>query len=100
MGSHWHDNRTPVMRPPGPLVLGAAPSVLQRPRQIGDRNRLTTFCKPSSRTTLNGEQPYPFGTYFSPRDVMSRHRGAKHRRRYEPWAVSACAILGATFCIR
>ena len=25
---------------------------------------------------------HTLGTYFSP-DVMSRHRGAKHRRRYE-----------------
>lgn len=26
---------------------------------------------------------HTLGTYFSPEDVMSRHRGAKHRRRYE-----------------
>ena len=38
--------------------------------------------KPSSRTTLNGEQPYPWDR-LQPQDVMSRHRGAKHHRRYE-----------------
>ena len=29
-----------------------------------------------------GEQPYPWDL-LQPQDVMSRHRGAKHRRRYE-----------------
>src|SRR3546814_873296 len=38
--------------------------------------------KPSSRTSLNGEQPYPWDR-LQPQDEMSRHRGAKHRRRYE-----------------
>ncbi|KAF1858519.1 hypothetical protein Lal_00015036 [Lupinus albus] len=38
--------------------------------------------KPSSRTTLNGEQPYPWDR-LQPQDVMSRHRGAKLPRRYE-----------------
>ena len=65
----------------GPLVLGAALSILQRPRQIGDRT-VSRRSKPSSRTTLNGEQPYPWDL-LQPQDVMSRHRGAKHRRRYE-----------------
>ncbi len=33
---HWHDNpNTSDASTPVPLVLGAAPSVLQRPRQIG-----------------------------------------------------------------
>ena len=52
-----------------------------RPRQIGDRT-VSRRSKPSSRTTLNGEQPYPWDL-LQPQDVMSRHRGAKHRRRYE-----------------
>ena len=38
--------------------------------------------EPSSRTTLNGEQPYPWDL-LQPQDVMSRHRGAKPPRRYE-----------------
>ncbi len=37
--------------------------------------------EPSSRITLNGEQPYPW-ELLHPRDVMSRHRGAELRRRY------------------
>ena len=37
--------------------------------------------EPSSRTTLNGEQPYPWDL-LQPQDVMSRHRGAKQCRRY------------------
>ena len=36
--------------------------------------------EPSSRITLNGEQPYPW-ELLHPRDVMSRHRGAELRRR-------------------
>src|SRR5438128_12451868 len=37
--------------------------------------------EPSSRTTLIGEQPNPWDL-LQPQDVMSRHRGAKRRRRY------------------
>ncbi len=65
----------------GPLVLEAAP--LKYPTPTVDRNRtVSRRSKPSSRTTLNGEQPYPWDL-LQPQDVMSRHRGAKHRRRYE-----------------
>jgi len=38
--------------------------------------------EPSSRTSLNGEQPYPWDL-LQPQDEMSRHRGAKQRRLYE-----------------
>ena len=66
---------------PGPLVLGATP--LKYPTPTADRDRtVSRRSKPSSRTTLNGEQPYPWDL-LQPQDVMSRHRGAKHRRRYE-----------------
>ena len=66
---------------PGPLVLGATP--LKYPTPTADRDRtVSRRSKPSSRTTLNGEQPYPWDR-LQPQDVMSRHRGAKHRRRYE-----------------
>ncbi len=66
----------------GPLVLGAAP--LKPPTPTTDRDRtVSRRSEPSSRTTLNGEQPYPWDR-LQPQDVMSRHRGAKHRRRYEP----------------
>src|SRR5450432_2895094 len=65
----------------GPLVLGAAP--LKPPTPTTDRDRtVSRRSEPSSRTTLNGEQPYPWDR-LQPQDVMSRHRGAKHRRRYE-----------------
>ena len=66
---------------PGPLVLGAASLNSQTP--MADRDRtVSRRSEPSSRTTLNGEQPYPWDL-LQPQDVMSRHRGAKHRRRYE-----------------
>ena len=65
----------------GPLVLGAAS--LNSPTPTADRDRtVSRRSKPSSRTTLNGEQPYPWDR-LQPQDVMSRHRGAKHCRRYE-----------------
>ena len=65
----------------GPLVLEAA--FLKFPTRTVDRNRtVSRRSKPSSRTTLNGEQPYPWDL-LQPQDVMSRHRGAKHCRRYE-----------------
>lgn len=66
---------------PGPLVLRSGP--LKSPTPTTDRDRtVSRRSKPSSRTTLNGEQPYPWDL-LQPQDVMSRHRGAKHRRRYE-----------------
>ena len=66
---------------PGPLVLGSAP--LKFPTPTTDRDRtVSRRSEPSSRTSLNGEQPYPWDR-LQPQDVMSRHRGAKHRRRYE-----------------
>ncbi len=69
---------------PGPLVLGAAP--LKSPTPTADRDRtVSRRSKPSSRTTLIGEQPNPWDL-LQPQDVMSRHRGAKHPRR--------CGLLG------
>ena len=65
----------------GPLVLGAGP--LKYPTPTADRDQtVSRRFKPSSRTTLNGEQPYPWDR-LQPQDVMSRHRGAKLRRRCE-----------------
>ena len=64
----------------GPLVLGAAPRNCPTPTADRDRT-VSRRSKPSSRTTLNGEQPYPWDR-LQPQDVMSRHRGAKHCRRY------------------
>ena len=65
---------------PGPLVLGTAPLKSRTPTADRDRT-VSRRSKPSSRTTLNGEQPYPWDL-LQPQDVMSRHRGAKPRRRY------------------
>ena len=65
---------------PGPLVLGASP--LKSPTPTADRDRtVSRRSKPSSRTTLIGEQPNPWDL-LQPQDVMSRHRGAKRCRRY------------------
>ena len=66
---------------PGPLVLGTGPFNSPAPTEDRDQTVSRRF-KPSSRTSLNGEQPYPWDR-LQPQDEMSRHRGAKHRRRYE-----------------
>ncbi len=68
----------------GPLVLGA--TLLKYPTPTADRDRtVSRRSKPSSRTTLIGEQPNPWDL-LQPQDVMSRHRGAKPPRR--------CGLLG------
>ena len=65
---------------PGPLVLGS--TLLKSPAPTADRDRtVSRRSKPSSRTSLNGEQPYPWDL-LQPQDEMSRHRGAKRCRRY------------------
>ena len=69
---------------PGPLVLGTA--LLKFPARTEDRDRtVSRRSEPSSRTALNGEQPYPWDL-LQPQDAMSRHRGAKPCRR--------CGLLG------
>ena len=70
---------------PGPLVLGNTP--IKSPTPAVDKDRtVSRRSEPSSRTTLIGEQPNPWDL-LQPQDVMSRHRGAKPRRR--------CGRLGA-----
>ena len=65
----------------GPLVLDA--DLLKFPAPTKDRDRtVSRRSEPSSRNSLIGEQPNPWDL-LQPQDVMSRHRGAKHRRRYE-----------------
>ncbi len=66
---------------PGPLVLGTDPLKSRTPTADRDRT-VSRRSKPSSRTTLIGEQPNPWDL-LQPQDVMSRHRGAKHPRRCE-----------------
>ena len=71
---------------PGPLVLGQLLSLLH-PWQIGTElshdvlNQLTYH--------FNWRTAKPLGP-AQPQDVMSRHRGAKHPRRYGLLRVSAC----------
>src|SRR5512137_781426 len=66
---------------PGPLVLGIG--LLKPPAPATDRDRtVSRRSKPSSRTALTGEQPDPWDL-LQPQDAMSRHRGAKPRRRCE-----------------
>ena len=65
----------------GPLVLNAAP--LKFPTPTKDRDRtVSRRSEPSSRNSLIGEQPNPWDL-LQPQDELSRHRGAKHRRRCE-----------------
>ena len=80
---------------PGPLVLGAGP--LKSPTPTADRDQtVSRRFKPSSRTTLNGEQPYPWDL-LQPQDVMSRHRGAKPRRRCE--LLDAISLLSPAYLL-
>ena len=65
---------------PGPLVLGNAPVKYPAPAVDKDRT-VSRRSEPSSRTALTGEQPDPWDL-LQPQDAMSRHRGAKPRRRY------------------
>src|ERR1700686_1589866 len=65
---------------PGPLVLRSA--LLKSPTPTADTIRtVSRRSKPSSRTALMGEQPNPWER-LHPQDATSRHRGAKHFRRY------------------
>ena len=65
---------------PGPLVLGTGPRKSRTPTADRDRT-VSRRSEPTSRTTLNCAQPYPFAL-LQPQEVMSRHRGAKRLRRY------------------
>ena len=66
---------------PGPLVLRTAPR--KSPTPTADRDRtVSRRSEPSSRTALIGEQPNPWNL-LQLQDAMSRHRGAKPKRRCE-----------------
>ncbi len=80
---------------PGPLVLGTGP--LNSPTPTEDRDQtVSRRFKPSSRTALNGEQPYPWDL-LQPQDAMSRHRGAKPRRRCE--LLDAISLLSPAYLL-
>ncbi len=63
-----------------PLVLKKNLHKFRTP--TADRDRpVSRRSEPSSRTAFIGEQPNPW-ELLHPQDAMSRHRGAKPRRRY------------------
>ena len=80
---------------PGPLVLGTAPLKSRTPTADRDRT-VSRRSKPSSRTTLIGEQPNPWDL-LQPQDVMSRHRGAKPPRRYG--LLAAISLLSPAYLL-
>ena len=66
---------------PGPLVLRTDSLKLLTPTEDRDRT-VSRRSEPSSRTALIDEQSNPWDL-LQPQDAMSRHRGAKPRRRCE-----------------
>ena len=80
---------------PGPLVLGTA--LLKYPTPMADRDRtVSRRSEPSSRSALMGEQPNPWDL-LQPQDALSRHRGAKPRRRYE--RLGAISLLSPEYLL-
>ena len=78
-----------------PLVLEAA--LLKHPAPTPDRDRpVSRRSEPSSRTALIGEQPNPWDQ-LQPQDAMSRHRGAKPRRRCE--LLDAISLLSPEYLL-
>src|ERR1700748_3259993 len=80
---------------PGPLVLRSEPLPLPAPTADKDRT-VSRRSEPSSRTALTGEQPDPWDL-LQPQDAMSRHRGAKPRRRYE--LLGAISLLSPAYLL-
>ncbi len=73
---------------PGPLVLGA--TLLNLPTPTADRDRtVSRRSEPSSRTALNGEQPYPWDL-LQPQDAMSRLEVPNLPVDVSSWGRSAC----------
>ncbi len=80
---------------PGPLVLGTA--LLKYPTPTADRDRtVSRRSEPSSRNALIDEQPNPWDL-LQPQDALSRHRGAKPRRRYE--RLGAISLLSPEYLL-
>ena len=80
---------------PGPLVLRLEPLKFPAPTVDKDRT-VSRRSEPSSRTALTGEQPDPWDL-LQPQDVMSRHRGAKPRRRCE--RLGAISLLSLAYLL-
>ena len=79
----------------GPLVLENEPLKFPAPAVDKDRT-VSRRSEPSSRTALTGEQPDPWNL-LQPQDAMSRHRGAKPRRRYE--LLGAISLLSLAYLL-
>ena len=80
---------------PGPLVLGS--DLLKYPTPTADRDRtVSRRSEPSSRSALIDEQPNPWDL-LQPQDALSRHRGAKPRRRYE--RLGAISLLSPEYLL-
>ena len=80
---------------PGPLVLGS--DLLKYPTPTADRDRtVSRRSEPSSRSALIGEQPNPWDL-LQPQDALSRHRGAKPRRRCE--RLGAISLLSPEYLL-
>ena len=80
---------------PGPLVLGNV--LLEFPAPTVDKDRtVSRRSEPNSRTALIGEQPNPWDL-LQPQDAMSRHRGAKPRRRCE--LLDAISLLSPAYLL-
>src|SRR5512137_2401924 len=80
---------------PGPLVLGT--DLLKYPTPAEDRDQtVSRRSEPNSRSALIGEQPNPWDL-LQPQDAMSRHRGAKPRRRYE--LLDAISLLSPAYLL-
>ena len=70
---------------------------LQESTPAVDRDQpVSRRSKPSSRAALIGEQPNPWDL-LQPQDAMSRHRGAKPRRRYE--LLGAISLLSPEYLL-
>ena len=79
----------------GPLVLRT--DLRKFPTPLEDRDQtVSRRFEPNSRTALNGERPYPWDL-LQPQDAMSRHRGAKPRRRYE--LLDAISLLSPEYLL-
>ena len=72
--NHWFILLNPFVLESG--FFNSKPLMIDRNQTVSRRS------KPSSRTTLIGEQPNPWNL-LQLQDVMSRHRGAKQSRQYE-----------------
>ena len=80
---------------PGPLVLRTDLLKLLAPTEDRDRT-VSRRSEPSSRTALIDEQSNPWDL-LQPQDAMSRHRGAKPRRRYE--LLGAISLLSPEYLL-